>query len=60
MYIKLLDKYDEILEKVSKIIRESNSELIYNKNYLKAKKNLIMKKSTQKNALNVLYISDID
>ena len=46
---KFFDKYMEILEKVSNIIKNKfNSELIYNKKYLKPKQN-----STQKRPFNV-------
>ena len=46
---KKIDKYMKIWEKVSNIIKSKfNSELIYNKKYLKAEK-----KSTQKKAFNV-------
>ena len=49
-----LEKYNEIWGKVSSIIKkEFNSETVHNKNYLKTKKNLITKTSTQKKALNV-------
>ena len=50
---EFLEKCNEILEKVSNRIQKNNSELIYNKKYLKAENKLITKKSTQKNALNV-------
>ena len=45
-----LEKYNEILEKVSSIIiKKVNSELIYNKKYLKARKKSDNKKiNTQK------------
>ena len=46
---KYFDKYNEIWEKVSNIIKKKvNSELIYSKKYLKAEK-----KSTQKKVFNV-------
>ena len=42
---KQIDKYNEIWEKVSNIIfKKFNSELVYNKKYLKAKKKLTQKK----------------
>ena len=45
---KYFDKYNEIWEKVSNIIKKNfNSELIYSKKYLKAEK-----KSTQKKVFN--------
>ena len=40
-----LDKYMEIGEKVDYIIKKINSELIYSKKYLIAKKNSTQKKS---------------
>ena len=45
---ELIEKYNEILEKVEKSIKkEFDSELVYNKKYLEAKKNLVMEKSIQ-------------
>ena len=50
---EFLEKYNEIWKKVSNTIKKINSELIYDKKYLKAENNLITKKLTQKNPLNV-------
>ena len=49
---EFLEKYNEIWEKFGNM-KKINSELIYNKKHLKAEKNLIAKKSTQKKALIV-------
>ena len=55
------ENYNEIWEKYSNMIKKTfNCELIYDKKYLKAEKNLITRKSTQKNISLYLYISDID
>ena len=43
----VFDKYMEILEKVSNIIKKSNSELIYSKKYLITKKTFNAKESFQ-------------
>ena len=46
---KFIYRFNEILEKVSKLIKKQfNSELVYNKELLKAKK-----RSTQKKDFNV-------
>ena len=50
---EFLEKYNEIWKKVSNTIKKINGELIYDKKYLKAENNLITKKLTQKNPLNV-------
>ena len=45
---ELLEKYNEIWEKVKNIIKkEIDSEPVYNEKYLTAKKNYIMEKSTK-------------
>ena len=45
---ELLEKYNEIWEKVKNIIKkEIDSEPVYNEKYLTAKKNSIMEKSTK-------------
>ena len=45
--IFFLDKYMTIYEKVSNIINELNSKLIYNKKYLKAEKRFNAKETFQ-------------
>ena len=45
--IFFLDKYMTIYEKVSNIINELNSKLIYNKKYLKAEKRFNTKETFQ-------------
>ena len=47
-------------KKISNIMKKKfNSELIYSKKYLKAEKNLITKKSAQKECSQYIYISVI-
>ena len=46
--MKKIDKYMTIQENFSNIIKKVNNEFIYNKKYLRGKKN-----STQKKAFNV-------
>ena len=51
---EFLEIYNVILEKVSNIIKiKFSNRLIYNKEYLKAEKNFITKKSTRKNAVDI-------
>ena len=51
---EFLEIHNVILEKVSNIIKiKFSNRLIYNKEYLKAEKNLITKKSTRKNAVDI-------
>ena len=45
--IFVLDKYMTIYEKVSNIINQLNSKLIYNKKYLKAEKRFNAKETFQ-------------
>ena len=57
-----LEKYNKIWKKVSNfIIKEFNSEPVYIKKISKTEKNLITKKSTQNNALDLfIYKYDSD
>ena len=59
---EFLEKYNEIWKKVSNIItKEFNSEPIHIKKISKTEKNLIMKNSTQNNALDLfIYKYDSD
>ena len=54
---EFLEKY-EILEKVSKMIKKINSELIYNKKYLTADKKSYNEKINTKECSQCIY--DID
>ena len=59
---EFLEKYNEIWKKVSNIItKEFNSEPVHIKKICKTEKNLIMKNSTQNNALDLfIYKYDSD
>ena len=52
---EFLEKY-EILEKVSKIIKKINSELIYNKKYLTADKKSYNEKINTKECSQCIYL----
>ena len=55
-----LEKYNEIWEKVSNIIKNKfNSELVYNKKYLKAEKKSYNRKIKIKECTQSIYISVI-
>ena len=44
---KNFDEYNETLEKVSNIVKKFNSELVYNKKYIKAENKISSKESFQ-------------
>ena len=56
---KLLEKYNEIWEKFSNIIKKINSELICNKKYLKAEKKSYNEKINTKECSQCIYLSVI-
>ena len=56
---EFLETFNETLEKVSSIIRKTNSELIYNKEYLKAGKKSYNEKINTKKCAQCIYLSVI-
>ena len=56
---KFLEKYNEMWEKLSNIIKKINSELISNKKYLKAEKKSYNEKINIKECSQCIYISVI-
>ena len=56
---EFLEKYNEILEKFSNMIKKINSELIYNKKYVKAEKKSHNEKINTKDCSQCIHISVI-
>ena len=55
----MFDKYVTIWEKVSNIMKKNNSELIYNKKYLKVKKSFNTKESFQCFSIPVILFDSV-
>ena len=56
---KFVDEYMKIWEKVSNAIKKNNSELVYNKKYLKAEKNINAKEILQCFYIPVILIDSV-
>ena len=56
---KVLDKYNKICNKVGKIIKKTNSELVYNKKYIKGENKINTKESFQCFYIPVIFIDSV-